>query len=300
MSSIDMSSWWIFKAGGIVTAADSATWRVWNPGPTDTIAWDSGSNNVDGTVIPVRPTLTETKFNVAPAGGPAAKVLAGMSYRDVGAAAGTVVVTSGTGSSKAVPGMIGGTNWECKWKIGLNVTPGAPGAAVSYDVSASASDPITMPVGTFDDNTNNRTSLYLPVVVSDLGYGDGGAGGFSVKYKTGDGTIQLFDLHSSAGAGMSVTGDEPDFLRIYVLDNPLENPMASGKLSYSLSDLKDIMSAKMLNNQQHESLQLGFLLENIPVPTTEVSSGILAEMHIGSRLSEFASSYPEEKQKTRK
>lgn len=289
MADVSLTSWLIFKAGGIDTDKESATWKFSTPTVGNTISWDSGSNTVDSAVVAARPTITETKFlfPIPPAlPGPLAKPLGGMRYLDTGIA-GTTAITTGTGKSYPLPGTLYGTNWRCDWDLKINVTPGTPRGNVNYKIYAEADDPISFKSSDFDNNSHGLTSFYLPVAMENLSYQNGG-GGMKMSYKTAVGTVELLDLSSSAASGVVVSGDAPDFLSFYLVNEPLENPMTSGIRPYSLAELKDVFSARMRGTLQSSPIILGILLENVALPTGAIGpDDLVAEFHIASHLHEI-------------
>lgn len=297
MASVTLSNFGLYTPGGNSSVSDSATWRVFTPTVADTITWTSGPNDVDGATLIAPAPVTEVKFNFPPPalGVPKARTLTGITYSDKGTS-GTVAVTLGLGNSGSVPGSLWGTNYKCSWALNISVTAGK-GPAVSYDIQAEADDPITLHRDVFADNTAGITSLYLPVAMDGLTHPARGSGGMSVTYVTTAGRIELVNLKSS-GPDVSVTSDEPGFLRIYVINDPNENPMARGYQPYSLSALRGMLAAKMKGGVQNSPILLGLLLENIPVPTVEIAGGgVVAEIHIISRLTEAGGAERDEHQR---
>lgn len=286
-ASVSLSSFWIFKAGGLDTDGDTATWRLKLPTAADTITWNIGPNTLDASTFALV-TATEPKFNFAANGTPLTRTLVGLSARQVGAPAGTVAASAGTGSSAPVPGTLYGTNYECAWNLSLSVTPGTPASAVSYDASMEADDPIGLTAQDFADNSAGRTSLYIPVRLDRLNHATGG--GMSVSYVTDAGRTELLALQSAGGTVTARSG-EPGLARYYLIDDPNENPMAQGMRPYSLADLRDLLSARMQDGVLTRPVMLGVLLENVPVPRVPFGTGgLVAEVHVASRVFEAVQS----------
>jgi hypothetical protein len=58
--------------------------------------------------------------------------------------------------------------------------------------------------------TGERFHLYLQVGLEQLGHSPAGNGSLEVSYETSAGIVTLIRL-TSAGTGITVSGDEPDF-----------------------------------------------------------------------------------------
>jgi hypothetical protein len=296
MASVGLTSFWIFRAGGVDTDAGSATWRLSTPGNGDTITWEVGPNTLDSRAFPLF-AKTEGKFTVPPTGAPTGRVLAGVAITQAGPS-GTTAVSTGTGTSGVVAGTLWGRNYKCDWNLALNVTPGA-GAGVGYDTSFEADDPIYLDRSVFADNTAGRTSLYLPISLEGLDHAPNGGGGLSVSYVTDAGRMELLRLESS-GAGSTATSDPASSARYYLIDDPNENPMARGVRPHGLDDLRDVLAMRMRGGLLNQRLMFGVLLENIAVPTVEIGAGgIVAEVHVASRLFERGDGDPGEQRKPR-
>jgi hypothetical protein len=284
------------STGQSAVKTDSDTWDALDATDAVTITWNSGPNVVDGATKPARtPHATERKFSNAAAPGPAAglapvaRTFTGFSRRDSGTL-GSAATCSGSGSSAAAAV---GTDWEAKWTLRAGgsyvvITPGGTPGTGSYESAANAADPIPITRAGLADLgvTGDRFYLYLPVGLDELSHSPTGSGGLEVSYETSAGEVTLMRLDSS-GNGVAVSGDEPDFLRIYRLRSLTENPFALAERPWTLAQLQESLSSLMRSLTLGVPFKFGFLLKDLPVPTTEIAAGgVVAQFHVKTRVAD--------------
>lgn len=264
------------------TGSDVEDWSWARPTRADTIAWNSGANEADGTSFPrIEPHVTEMKFFVAGSSGIMTHRFRGFSRSDTGPL-GTVAMCSGRGGSTTYWGFLKATAYRASWTVTATgiMDFGAPGT--SYEAKADADDPIAV---TRDHLaaagiTGDRFNLYLPVSLEDMAHGQDGAGGLTVAFETEAGSTDLLRLRSD-GNGVAVAGDDPDFLTIFRVRDALENPMGRAEQPWRLDAIRDSVAALMKYETLADPFRMGFLLRDIPVPTADIGpDGVFAQFHV--------------------
>lgn len=286
-ASVSLWSWGLFWVGGKDTDYDIEKWRLKTPTVDDDIIWYSGPNEVDSMTFPARdPDSLESKFNFPSSGvGPLGKVFHGMSFADIGPS-GTLAVTKGKGYSYIPIGTsLLAPSFACVYVVDITVTPGG-GRGISCNVEASADDPIVFKQNDLAGSSDGYVNFYLPIKISEMMYSEKGSGGMSVAYETADEKIELLKLSSSKN-GINVDGGTIDFFKIFLISEPLDNPIAQGRPACSISALNDVVEASMKDGIQTNPISLGLFLENIPIPKTQIDlQGNLGKFHVISQVSE--------------
>jgi hypothetical protein len=270
----------------------STTWRIWTPTDRDTIRWISGSNVTDGTTNGPYNFGPETKFKFEEnSTTPLAKTFNGFTQNNGPGPKGSTTSTSGGGSSGTVPGTLWGTNYEANWTI--NATGSLGGVAgAAWTSRAHAIDPIEITSTQLQENGVSGSSYKLFFAAS-LGSGSftpGGSIGLDASYQTASGSTDLLNI-SIDGSGAVVTNSNPSNLSFYLLSSlaqgPTENPVAA----MTLSGIQSMLNQNLSNNSLTAPLYVGIVWDNVPIPTTTMSDGALAEIQIGSSV--VASAVPE-------
>jgi hypothetical protein len=290
MASVKAKSYWflasvVFKDTD--TASDSTTFRFSTPTLDDTITWNSGENEVDGTIFPaLAPHRIEQKFGtpLGPlAGGPPiARTYIGFArtgtVRSIascsGSGFGTILATSPTSATYTA-------NWTVT-ATGVRATSG------SFIARANADDPITISKRQLADLgiTGDRFSLLLPVGMEEVHHTASGRAGLGVSYRTSDGEVRLVEL-ASGGGGVEVTGDGANFLRVYRVRDYLENPVALGEEPLSLDRLRSALERTIDGGVLTVPLRMQIILVDLPIPTVEIADGgVVAMFRVATNASE--------------
>ncbi len=272
----DDNSFWYAPSG---TKAGSATWSWSNPGMSDTITWTSGTNYADTKPFTHTP-LTEGKFRFVynPATGsytitPATFV--GFSYSDGPGKAGSFANTSGSGSST-----VGPKSDVATWTVSASGTLGTtPPPLPSYYSTASGKDPITVNASDLASLTGSY-NLFFVAGLTAANVSATGSAQFDVSYTTTAGTSDLLDIDLSP-AGVLVTNAPPAGLSIFAApsvdaDPTTFNPTTALGLSDIENELQSDLSGGGLSNPEY----FAFFLNDLPIPTTEISPGVLADIDV--------------------
>jgi hypothetical protein len=290
MASVEADSYW-FGASVVFTDTDiatgSATWRFSTPTLADTITWNSGPNEADGTIFPaLAPHRIEQKFGTPlgplAGGAPIARTYVGFARTDT---VRSIASCSGSGFGTILPAILTTTVYRANWTVtatGVRATPG------SFTARANADDPITISKQQLADLgvTGDRFSLLLPVGVEELHHTASGRAGFGVSYRTSEGEVRLVEL-ASGGGGVEVTGDGANFLRIYRVRDYLDNPVAFGDEPLSFDKLRSALERTIENGVLSAPLRMQIILVDVPIPTIEIADGgVVAMFRVGTNASE--------------
>jgi hypothetical protein len=291
MASVEVST------GESQVSRNAETWSATTATAEVTITWNSGPNEADGTVYAATtPELTERKFSndaaSAPATGaaPVARTFTGFTRVDGPGASGSKATCSGSGRSGTVAG---GTDWEASWRLragGTLVMITSTGAPVngSYAAKADAADPIPFTRAELAalGVTQGRFNLYLPIGLEELSHSANGSGALEVSYETSAGNATLMRV-ASHGSGVAVSGDEPDFLRIYRVRGLSENPMALAERPWTLRQLEESLGRLMSSLTLGAPFRFGFFLKDLPVPAGEIAAGgVVAQFHVNAAVAD--------------
>jgi hypothetical protein len=275
--------------GTTATTPGTATWRWLTPTSLDTITWKSGTNHADATPF-THTDVSETYFTFVlpppPAppnmviGGKAA--FTGFSYTDGPGAAGSVATTSGAGSSTYVARK-GVANWTvtATGTLGTSAPPNP-----SWDSTCSGADPRAISLGELSTFTSEY-NLFFVAGLTDASFSPNGSAELNVSYDTAAGSDLLLSIHLSS-AGAVVTGGTAAGLTIYDApavdvdpDTFLGSPQTAAQIQ---SDLQSDLSGNALGSDHY----FAFFLSGLSIPTTDMGSGVGAEVHATAKVSDAA------------
>ena len=278
-------------AAGIDAEDGSATWRFSDPTAADTITWTSGINHADGTAYAKNPFGPEPKFNTVPV--LAGRIYAGFADNDGAGPAGSTTTTFGTGNGALVEGTLWGTNAVATWSVTATGALGLPtidenGTRVlpSWDSTAAAKDPYNILQSQLDDLgiTGSVVDLFFPVGLTggNLTVSSSaeilGAIALNASYEDTSGSTEIIDILIDS-SGATVTGSNA--ATFYLLSSLDEGPTEIPSRITSLADIQALLNNDVLSDLSIDSpLFLGVVLEDMPIPTTTLSNGALARIHV--------------------
>jgi hypothetical protein len=269
-TSVSAGSGWFASRND--TASGSNTWRYSDPTAADKITWTSGPNTTDGLGHVQNVFGPEQKFTTAPA--LAGRTFTGFIDNDGPGPSGSTTHTDGAGNSLSVPGTIWGTNWRANWTINATGALGAaPGA--SWSSQAEALDPLSIFRSQLDQSgvTTSRYDLFFAIGLDGYNLSQLGGAGLSASYQDSIGTTNIINISIDAN-GKVVTGS--DTATFYFLSSLTEGPTEVSANRTSLGGIQSFL------NGSNNPLYLGVILEDIPVPTSTLPDGALAQIHINS------------------
>jgi hypothetical protein len=255
------------------TKPGSASWRIFNPVATDNINWTSGTNYADGTAFN-HTIAPETKFNftgvdpVTITGVPAYK---GFAFNDCSTgtmSAGSCATTSGKGGSTVV-----GKTDTASWTV---TAGGKAGPLGTYSSTSSGSDPWTVTAADLDGLTGGY-SLFFAVEFQSASFSSGGSVDFDVTYSTASGSIDLMDV-ALEPSGAFVFSPTVAGLSIYSLSSVNADPGTLSGTALSLAQLESIFQSDLSGNNLTTPIILGFLLNDLAIPTVDMGGGVLAQV----------------------
>jgi hypothetical protein len=282
------------KAGGWfnkTSAGDTQSWRFFNPTTSDTIMWTSGPDTIGTTTIPMRTDGPEQKFLIVPLPGGGTGIVphgfAGFSYTDGPISPGTsTVTTTGSGSSSSVSGRFTTTiSYFAEWKVTAN------GTGPSWTAKSTGNDPFLIHPSDFAGITGPNYDLFFTASLESGNYSPNGAIEMDVSYNTALGNTTLLDIMLD-GNGAHVNGGDLSYLSIFQLTDPSEGPTLLPDEKRSPSMIKFLLDSYAASRNINSPLYLGFFLDDIPVPTTLLNDGSVANISVRSQVSDANVSEP--------
>lgn len=271
------------------TDSGSATWRFSNPTAADTITWTSGINHTDGVAHAINTFGPEPKFTTVPA--LAGRVFAGFADNDGPGPLGSTTSTSGSGNSALVPGTLWGTNAVANWTItATGITGIAGGGGMGFprwDSTATAKDPYNIFQSQLDDIgvTTSQFDLFFSIGLAAGNLTSSSLGeilgeiALNASYEDMSGMTDIIDIAIDAN-GATVTGSNAT--TFYLLSSLDEGPTEISANMTSLTDIETLLTDDIFDLSIDTSVYLGIVLEDILVPTSTLSNGALAQIHINS------------------
>jgi hypothetical protein len=281
-------------AGQPASEKGENTWRFSDPTPKDTITWTSGENTADLMHFPMRTFGPEMKFAFPSGGQPAGRdSFDGFSLNQVGPL-GSSAITEGEGASATgIEGSVYGTNSHAFWFITADGVLGRAGSAgfggPHWFSQATGKDPYSLtPEQLSRFTSESHYNLYFAAALVSGSYSPRGSIGLNAYYQTASGTLNLLDISLSAGGG-SVTSDNPSGLSFYRLSNIDEGPTEVAANRLTLGQIGDLLTADVSSdNTIDQPLYLVIVLDDLPVPTTDLGDGSVAKYGVGSRAQDAA------------
>ena len=281
------SGGWFAKTGDVGTGSvwfGSTSWAA-----TAKITWTVPTFTADHTPLPTKPVpFSEAKFTGPP---PAATTFTGYSIIGVGPLGSAVISTGGGSSSVSTGAVFYGANW--------NVQVGGLG---TYDVKAVANDPFNIYPSDLTSISGSTYSVYIPFSMvggqtSKIGNGITASGyGFDVYYTTASGTTTLLDVTvNGTTATITPSASFGSNLRFYQEPTSTTAPMGAttpGTLLTTAQLVALVTSDISPSGSLISPINLGVVLSNIPVPTTLLADGSVAQT--GASINAFeAAAVPE-------
>ena len=271
-----------FFASRTATSSDSASWRFSTPDFGDLMIWTSGENHADGTLFPQigDPIWTEFKFNLLIP--PTGKTLAGFGPRNDLGGWGSVATTSGSGASVAIPGTLWGTNYTVSWQVTATGSRG-PASLTSWDSRAEGRDPFSVTPAKLAQAgiTGSQYDLYFPAELSGGSHlGVSGSLKLRAFYDDAAGSTKLLDI-SADSSGVTVTSDNPPGVSYYLLSSTAEGPTEVAANQVSLATIQSMIAADLATDAiLNNSVSVGIVLDNLPVPTVDLGDGSVAKIRV--------------------
>ena len=262
----------------------SDTWSTDGGALGATINWVAGDDYADlDHVLAKGVWQSEKKFNAVKGKDgtlhPAGKNWANFNKVSVPGALGSYDINLGRGSSNCRV-VTCWTNWHVvaagvlgTAKKGVN--PPTP----SYSSHTEGDDPWRLTQSDFS-NAGLRDGSYALFFAAGLDRGSyfskNGQIGFEVSYQTADGISNLLTLTFNS-SGVSATSDASG-LQLYLVPGPdvLATQVTGSPIS--LDQLQAMLAGDV--SGQVGAFELGFYLPNIPIPTTALADGSLAEINV--------------------
>lgn len=271
-------------AGALRNATDfgSKTWRFYNPSALDTITWTSGINHTDGVAHPMEIEGVEFKFKIPPNPGQkfTGRIFDG--FRDVDGGpvpTRSEAITSGRGISEGVPSATFGTNAIARWTVNATGKLGG-GSNASWDSQATGKDPISITPEQFAPVTESFYDLFFEVGLIGGRFSPLGGIQLDVSYETTLGSTVLLHVLLNAN-GATVTNDGFASLLLYSIDSFGEGPTEITSNLTNLLSIETMLESDIASDHTIDSpLFLGFVLDNLVVPTEDLGDGSVARIHV--------------------
>jgi hypothetical protein len=290
----DSNSYWYNKTS---STPGTATWT----GPkvptfSDTIKWNSGPNYTDGSPAPWSHTQSvEQKFsyNPHPPILPIGRTLTGFSYVDgpTGGtkppvcvpALGSCALTSGSGSSTAAP-----PSYTATWTVSASGILGTA-ATPEYISTASGDDPWTVSAADLA-GLSGGYSMFFTAGLDGAMFSPNGSVGLEVDYSTAAGSIDLLQvLLDPSGAHLSSSPSAAALgLTIFLVPSPGTDPNTFSGAALTLSEIQNLLQLGLSGNNLSGPIELGFLLNNLPIPTVDMGNGVLAQVDVTATANDHA------------
>lgn len=272
-------------------------WFFFTPKPgVDTITWTSGPNVTDNLAHAATPAGPEAKFAGPPLAG---RVFKGITDNDGPGLGGSTTKTTGTGTSGPAGGILGG--WTANWTVTATGKLGGPyldpttsrRKQPKYESQITAKDPFVITPDDFSEHTGSFYDLYFAAGLESGSYSELGGLGLQVFYDTASESRNVLDIAISS-SGVDVSNDSLAGLTMYRLATLDEGPTEIAANETSLSGIQSILMADVESDRSLDApLFLGFVLENLPVPTLDMGDGSVAQIRVESRVADAAVGVPE-------
>lgn len=260
-----------------VRAADAGSSSVWfgtfGWASTAAINWTLPTFTADGAALPTAPVpFIEPKYTLV-GGFPTARVFTGYNVTGTGPA-GSLAVSTGTGSSNVGIAFYG-ANWS--------VTASGAG---TYDVRAVAKDPWDIRPEDLAGLDSATYSLYIPFSMLGGGYVAGkSASSFSyeVSYATAQATESLLSVTVDAsGVSLGHSSTLGSQLSYYLQADGSTVPTGTSAPGTLLSDsaLRSLIESRVAGGSLSSPIDLGIVLTGLPVPTTLMAGGAVAQIGV--------------------
>jgi hypothetical protein len=283
----DAGGWW---ATPTKTKNGSQTWRFSTPTGAESIGWSSGPSELDNAAVWAQKQYgPEFKFSLT-AGKLTGRTFTGFTNTDGPNAPGLSTATqTGSGSSTVVAGK----NETASWTVTATGVLGAPKlTAPGYVTKASAYDPwpITAAQLAATGVTGSSYSLFVPVGLQSGHFSPKGDITLVASYETASSTMSL--LHVDVNAQQDILTGSSQF-KYFLLSSMDEGPADISSSPLTPSQLQTILQNDVKNSSISSPLYLGIELLDIPVPTTAMGDGSVAEIHVDSSVTDAAGAVPE-------
>ena len=275
-------------AGSGITAgrdagdSGSASWIFTTPTTADTITWTSGDNFTDRKKFP-KTTWTETKFDLPR---PTGRTFTGFTKQCGPGPSGSTTSKGGYGGSNSYSGSWG-TDYVSAWSVFATGKLG-PKGLLSWHSEATGDDPMYLFLSMLEDVdiTAPTIDIFFGISLEDGGIPLGTNGkrngeiGLKASYEDSSGTTDIIDI-SIDSSGATVTGStSPTFYTMSSLD---EGPTEISANLTSLASIQTLLNTDVSSDYSIDSpMYLGIVLEDVLLPTSNLSNGALAAVHVDS------------------
>jgi hypothetical protein len=270
-----------------VTGSGSNNWAFSTPGAGTTINWISGPNSADGTIYGVQTSVPQQKFSLV-GGVPLGKTFTPFS-RNLPGPLLSHTITGGNGYSTATTVTLRGTpvsSWDAFWTVTATGTLGAPNStlfpalAPSWGSQITGNDPWSLTSVDFSDITTPSYDLFFEASLQAGQFSPNGSIGLDASYQTASGQLDVLDI-SLDSAGAQVTSGVSSGMSLYALTSMDEGPTENPAELVSLSDIQTYLENNLdAQDNLTAPLTLGIVLDGLPVPTTDLGDGTVANISV--------------------
>ena len=266
---------------------ESSSWFASGGAGTATITWDVPIYSVDG-ISPPHPGIpfSESKFGIGTIGLAIGRQFTGFNILNRGPK-GSLVHASGSGSSEGT-----GTSviYTAAWYVVADGTA-APGGG-SFSVKTTGKDPWNILNSDVSRFSGGSVDLYIPFSMTGGSFDTTKATssfGFNLGYENFSGYEDILNVNIDK---LGVTVDGPstyfDDVKFYIsTGEEYLNPMSGTTHLISISELKTIIQANVVDDSFAHAINIGVVLGGLSVPDSSLSNtGIFAKIHADSVATE--------------